>query len=226
MYVGFTNFQAALYCKMFASQYIVPCYIVTSLLNSKANTLHWFPGFVRARGGGDIRDVNLNSENWAVVKAALVAGMYPNVIHVDRDTCSISGVKEKKVRFHPTSVLSQPQYKKVRGKISTVSYFLTSWGPSRKAAKPPMFFVLFLLIGAKQQTCEATYYAHTAFHPAASPSTCPLQVGLLELTSRRSPMRNPPSRGFRMQQPTSTFPDGPMSPRSSSPFTGYPSQPI
>ena len=42
-------------------------------------------GFVRARGGGDIRDLNTNSENWAVVKAALVAGMYPNILRVDRD---------------------------------------------------------------------------------------------------------------------------------------------
>lgn len=42
-------------------------------------------GFVRARGGGDIRDLNTHSENWAVVKAALCAGMYPNVIRVDRE---------------------------------------------------------------------------------------------------------------------------------------------
>ena len=42
-------------------------------------------GFVRARGGGDIRDLNTNSENWAVVKAALCAGMYPNLIRVDRE---------------------------------------------------------------------------------------------------------------------------------------------
>ncbi len=70
-------------------------------------------GFVRARGGGDIRDVNQNSENWAVVKAALIAGMYPNLIHVDRDSLSLMGSREKKVRLHPTSVLSQPLYKKV-----------------------------------------------------------------------------------------------------------------
>lgn len=70
-------------------------------------------GFVRARGGGDIRDVNLNSENWAVVKAVLVAGMYPNLMHVNRDNLTLMGSREKKVRFHPTSILSQPQYKKV-----------------------------------------------------------------------------------------------------------------
>lgn len=72
-------------------------------------------GFVRARGGADIRDVNVNSENWAVVKAALVAGMYPNLVHVDRENLVLTGPKEKKVRFHPTSVLSQAQYKKEIG---------------------------------------------------------------------------------------------------------------
>uniref|UniRef100_A0A6I8SLL3 3'-5' RNA helicase YTHDC2 n=1 Tax=Xenopus tropicalis TaxID=8364 RepID=A0A6I8SLL3_XENTR len=70
-------------------------------------------GFVRARGGGDIRDVNINSENWAVVKAALLSGMYPNLIHVDRENMVLSGVKEKRVRFHPSSALSEPQYKKI-----------------------------------------------------------------------------------------------------------------
>jgi hypothetical protein len=42
-------------------------------------------GFVRPRGASDIRDLNSNSENWAVVKAALCAGMYPNLIHVNRE---------------------------------------------------------------------------------------------------------------------------------------------
>ncbi|XP_061571968.1 3'-5' RNA helicase YTHDC2 isoform X2 [Cololabis saira] len=63
-------------------------------------------GFVRARGGSDIRDVNLNSENWAVVKAALVAGMYPNLVHINKDTSALSSARERKVHFHPTSILS------------------------------------------------------------------------------------------------------------------------
>lgn len=79
-------------------------------MSISTNISDWLPpGFVRARGAGDIRDVNMNSENWAVVKAALVAGMYPNLIHVDRKTCSLSGHKEKRVRIHPASVLSQTQ---------------------------------------------------------------------------------------------------------------------
>ncbi|XP_044030649.1 3'-5' RNA helicase YTHDC2 isoform X2 [Siniperca chuatsi] len=68
-------------------------------------------GFVRARGGSDIRDVNLNSENWAMVKAALIAGMYPNLVHVNQETSLLSSNREKKVHFHPTSVLSQSQFK-------------------------------------------------------------------------------------------------------------------
>ncbi|XP_012707270.2 3'-5' RNA helicase YTHDC2 isoform X1 [Fundulus heteroclitus] len=68
-------------------------------------------GFVRARGGSDIRDVNLNSENWAIVKAALVAGMYPNLVHVNKKTSLLSSNRERKVNFHPTSVLSQLQLK-------------------------------------------------------------------------------------------------------------------
>ncbi|XP_010144884.1 PREDICTED: probable ATP-dependent RNA helicase YTHDC2, partial [Eurypyga helias] len=87
-------------------------------------------GFVRARGGADIRDVNSNSENWAVVKAALVAGMYPNLVHVDRENLVLTGPKEKKVRFHPTSVLSQPQNRKIppaNGQAAAVQALPTNW---------------------------------------------------------------------------------------------------
>ncbi|KAG2466971.1 YTDC2 helicase, partial [Polypterus senegalus] len=86
--------------------------------------------FVRARGGGDIRDVNLNSENWAVVKAALVAGIYPNLIHVDKENFKLVGAKEKKVRIHPTSVLSQPNFKKIppeNGQATAIQSLPTDW---------------------------------------------------------------------------------------------------
>lgn len=43
-------------------------------------------GFVRNRAPGDIRELNMNSNNWAVVKAALAAGLYPNIARVDRHT--------------------------------------------------------------------------------------------------------------------------------------------
>ncbi|RWS31417.1 putative ATP-dependent RNA helicase YTHDC2-like protein [Leptotrombidium deliense] len=63
-------------------------------------------GFVRARGVGDIRDLNTNSENWAVVKAAICAGCYPNMIRVDRDRKQLVTLRENKVRFHPCSVFN------------------------------------------------------------------------------------------------------------------------
>lgn len=51
-------------------------------------------GFVKARGSGDIRDLNTNSENWAVVKAALVAGMHANFVRIDRETNKLCPVKD------------------------------------------------------------------------------------------------------------------------------------
>ena len=36
-------------------------------------------GFVRAKGPGDIKDLNVYADHWGVIKAALTAGLYPNV---------------------------------------------------------------------------------------------------------------------------------------------------
>ncbi|CAK6975730.1 '-5' RNA helicase YTHDC2 [Scomber scombrus] len=83
-------------------------------------------GFVRARGGSDIRDVNLNSENWAVVKAALVAGMYPNLVHINQETSLPSSNTEKKVHFHPTSILSQ-SHSKENNSARSVQALPTDW---------------------------------------------------------------------------------------------------
>jgi hypothetical protein len=65
-------------------------------------------GFVKAKGASDIRDLNTNSENWAVVKAALAAGYFPNVIRFEtaRKERMISR-KEPIVYFHPSSILSR-----------------------------------------------------------------------------------------------------------------------
>ncbi|XP_074546808.1 3'-5' RNA helicase YTHDC2 [Halichoeres trimaculatus] len=83
-------------------------------------------GFVRARGGSDIRDVNLNSENWAVVKAALVAGMFPNLVHMCQETSLLSSNREKKVIFHPTSILS-PAHNKEPGAVQPSKNLPTEW---------------------------------------------------------------------------------------------------
>ncbi|KAF9424522.1 hypothetical protein HW555_000333 [Spodoptera exigua] len=62
---------------------------------------------VKARGSGDIKDVNLNSEKWHVVKAVLVSGLYPSIARVDRDSSTLRTSKEVKVAFHPSSTLHQ-----------------------------------------------------------------------------------------------------------------------
>ncbi|CAH8464625.1 unnamed protein product [Heterobilharzia americana] len=65
-------------------------------------------GFVKARGSGDIRDLNSNSENWAVVKAAIVAGMYGNLARLDRrNSCfRVANRNHSQVMLHPNSVIA------------------------------------------------------------------------------------------------------------------------
>ncbi|XP_072038537.1 3'-5' RNA helicase YTHDC2-like [Amphiura filiformis] len=87
-------------------------------------------GFVRARGPGDIRDLNTNSENWAVVKAAMCAGMYPNIIKVDRNRNQLTTQTEKKVRFHPNSVMHENATNKLtvgENHFQTVQSLPTDW---------------------------------------------------------------------------------------------------
>jgi HrpA-like RNA helicase len=62
-------------------------------------------GFVRARGASDIRDLNTNSENWAVVKAVLCAGYFPNVLRVDPQRGLLMSRNSSRISFHPSSVL-------------------------------------------------------------------------------------------------------------------------
>ena len=63
-------------------------------------------GFIRPRGPhSDIRDCNMNSDNWGVVKAAIVSGMYPNLIRVDREQLTLRTQKQSQVRMHPSCSL-------------------------------------------------------------------------------------------------------------------------
>ncbi|KAG8185460.1 hypothetical protein JTE90_019719 [Oedothorax gibbosus] len=64
-------------------------------------------GFIRPGGSGDIRDLNCNSEIWAVIKAALCAGSYPNIIRIDRDRQQLITQKESKVKFQHSSILNK-----------------------------------------------------------------------------------------------------------------------
>lgn len=62
-------------------------------------------GLVKARGPGDIKDVNINSEKWHVIKAVLVSGLYPSIARVDRDSRTLRTSKEVKVAILPSSAL-------------------------------------------------------------------------------------------------------------------------
>ncbi|XP_061379470.1 3'-5' RNA helicase YTHDC2-like [Danaus plexippus] len=82
-------------------------------------------GLVKARGSGDIKDVNLNSEKWHVVKAVLVSGLYPSIARVDRDTSTLRTSKEVKVAFHPSSTLHRGGG--VSGSQKSVQSLPTDW---------------------------------------------------------------------------------------------------
>lgn len=41
-------------------------------------------GFVKTKGKGDLKELNANSNNWALVKGVLMATLYPNICGVDR----------------------------------------------------------------------------------------------------------------------------------------------
>ena len=82
-------------------------------------------GFVRARGQGDIRDINTNSDNWGVVKACLMSGLYPNLGRVDREVQGGHGgptlrtQRESKVKLHPGSVLGMDRSSKALASLGT-----------------------------------------------------------------------------------------------------------
>lgn len=80
---------------------------------------------VKARGSGDIKDVNLNSEKWHIVKAVLVAGLYPSVARVDREAAALRTCKEVRVAFHPSSTLHRGGG--VSGSQKSVQNLPTDW---------------------------------------------------------------------------------------------------
>lgn len=80
-------------------------------------------GFVRARGPSDIRDLNTNSENWAVVKAVLCAGYFPNVLRQEPLSGVMMSRKDPRVAFHPSSVLSSSE----PGPRKKIQLFPSEW---------------------------------------------------------------------------------------------------
>lgn len=46
-------------------------------------------GFVSSKGINDVKELNSNSGNWALVKGILVATLYPNICGVDKEKNSL-----------------------------------------------------------------------------------------------------------------------------------------
>ncbi|XP_076294803.1 3'-5' RNA helicase YTHDC2 [Lasioglossum baleicum] len=104
---GWQNARAGGKERSFCEQNFISAAVMEMVFGMRSQLLGQLraSGFVRARGPGDIRDLNSNSENWAVVKAALTAGLYPNLIRVDREHMQLRTQKEVKVFLHPSSTL-------------------------------------------------------------------------------------------------------------------------
>lgn len=59
---------------------------------------------IRSSGKGNIHDLNHNSKHWAVVKACIMAGLYPNICQ--RENSGLVGQHKFKMNFHQASVLN------------------------------------------------------------------------------------------------------------------------
>lgn len=81
------NARASGWERVFCEKYFISAPVMEMVIGMRTQLLGQLraSGFVRARGSGDMRDLNSNSENWAIVKAALTAGLYPNLMRVDRE---------------------------------------------------------------------------------------------------------------------------------------------
>lgn len=61
--------------------------------------------YVKGRGQCDIRNLNLHSESWVAIKAAITAGLYPNIARYCPLNGSIFTREDMKSQFHYASTL-------------------------------------------------------------------------------------------------------------------------
>lgn len=79
-------------------------------------------GLVQSQGPGNIHDVNRNSQNWPIVKACLVAGMYPNICKVDPFRTKLTSKFDNKVLLHRSSVSHEKGTKSINLPTDWVIY--------------------------------------------------------------------------------------------------------
>lgn len=80
-------------------------------------------GFVKPHGPGNIRDLNQYSASWALVKGCIVAGLYPNIAHVDRKRAVMKSRNVNKMGIHMSSVVKQ----RSADKRESFDKFPTDW---------------------------------------------------------------------------------------------------
>ena len=62
-------------------------------------------GYIKARGSCEIKQLNLHSESWAAIKAALTSGLYPNMARYSPIDGGITTYHETRSQFHYTCTL-------------------------------------------------------------------------------------------------------------------------
>jgi ATP-dependent RNA helicase YTHDC2 len=85
--------------RRFCEEYFVSSAVLEMVMGLRSQILGQLraSGFVRTRGGSDLHELNQFSDNWAVIKAALTAGLYPNLARIDRDHKQLRTRTESKV---------------------------------------------------------------------------------------------------------------------------------
>ncbi|XP_055694746.1 3'-5' RNA helicase YTHDC2-like [Lutzomyia longipalpis] len=81
-------------------------------------------GLIKSKGKGNIHDLNQNSRHWAVVKACLVAGLYPNICTRDPATNVLRTEGVERVLPHPHGILGAKHPAECKAKIGALP---TDW---------------------------------------------------------------------------------------------------
>lgn len=73
--------------RSFCSKYFISSATMEMVVDIRSQLLAQLRacGFVKTRAPGDIRELNSNSNNWALVKAVLTSGLYPNIAYVGKN---------------------------------------------------------------------------------------------------------------------------------------------
>jgi hypothetical protein len=68
-------------------------------------------GYIRTKGTCDIRSLNVHSESWTAIKAALTTGLYPNVGRYSLASGGVATRSDVRAQFHYASTLLSQESK-------------------------------------------------------------------------------------------------------------------